>query len=176
MIQVLVAGLIALHATGVLAQTSDRDDALRVAARNGQAVEFVAFGGLARAVPVPGARPCAAVGVIYEGSGSARRGGPRIDNFLVCGGESPRQLAEVSPALPDDARFRQAVLASIRNSLRSGAGGGQWGSGAFYSSFAGYEITSRRLSELDRQGCAITETIVSNGHLLVSYNSGRACL
>lgn len=167
MIQVIVAGLIAIHAAGVLAQTSDRDDALRSAARSGQAVEFVAFGRLARAVPVPGAHHCAAVGVIHEGSGSARRGGPRIDNFLVCGGESPRPFAEVSPALPDDARFRQAVLASIRNSLRSGA---------FDFSFAGYEITSRRLSELDRRGCAITETVVSNGQLLVSYNSGRACL
>lgn len=158
--------LATLGSLPVLAQTQDLDWALQAAAQSGQPAEVMAFGQPVRVVPVAG-RECPTVGVIYTRDGGMMRGGPRIDNFRVCPGQAPQRLREVSPALPDDGNFRQVVQMSIRNGLRGGSFATQW---------QGYFVETRRLSELDRRGCALSETIIANDGLLVSYNSGRACL
>lgn len=134
------------------------------AAQSSHAVEGLAYNQPATAVPIA-ARPCPRVGVIYQESTRHRRG-PRIDSFSVCPGQAPESINDVSPALPDDAKFQQLTMMAVRGALRYGEQRADW---------QGYQVDTRRLSYADPQGCAQVETIVATEGLLVSYHVGRMC-
>lgn len=136
------------------------------AAKNGHATEGFAYNQPVIAVPVRGgANRCARVGVVHRDSTRHRRG-PRIDNFELCAGREPESINDVSPALPDDAQFKQLTMMAIRGSLRYGRQQSSW---------MGYNVSAERLSLADPNGCAQVETTVDSEGLLVSYSVGRMC-
>ncbi len=154
-----------LGAPAAHAQTADILDLVRSAARSGHAIESLLGSQPAIAVPLA-TRPCATVGVIYQASGAREKGGPRIDNFRACAEAEPAPIDEVSPALPEDAAFKQQTRMAMRTALRYGRQQLDW---------QGYRVEARRLSQADTHGCAQLETIVSAQDLLVAYGIGRMC-
>jgi len=146
------------------AQGQGLTQAITTAARTGFALETAEFGSRYLVAPVPSGR-CSNVGVIHL-SGKRHRGGPRIDNYSVCGSSAPEMIQDVSPALPDDEAFQQMAFMTIQAALRYGSLGQTWHD---------YRIESRRLSEPNSRGCAQVETTISADGLLVSYDVGRIC-
>lgn len=154
---------------GAVSAQQDLTDIERLvmqAANAGHTVENALLGRAATAVPfaLRDAPGCLGVGVIQNGQGSFR-GGPRIDNFRVCGTAIERN-DDVSPALPNDRDLQQVGIMAIRGAIRYGQQTSEW---------RGYEIQAIRLSAADSAGCAQVETIVTNTGMLVSRQAGRLC-
>lgn len=158
-------GLAVLSAPAAHAQTAEILDLVRNAVSSGHAIESLLGSQPAVAVPLA-TRPCATVGVIYQSSGAREKGGPRIDNFRACAEAEPAPIDQVSPALPEDAPFKQQTRMAMRSALRYGSHQLDW---------QGYRVEARRLSPADTHGCAQLETIVSAQDLLVAYGIGRMC-
>lgn len=162
----LLCALLASVAIPALADMdADMETLIRGAASYGHAAESLVQGQPVIAVPIPGDGRCARVGVIYTSARGRRHGGPRIDNFSLCG-EEVDALDEVSPAVPDDKAFGQVGGMTVRSALRYERQRTTW---------QGYGIEARRLSLPDSNGCAQVETIIVSERLLVAYNVGKVC-
>ncbi len=163
---IFVAMTTTAGAAGAQQGLTDIERLVMQAAKAGHTVENMLLGRVATAVPFvlhdsPG---CAGVGVIQNGQ-TTFRGGPRIDNYRVCGTEVERN-DDVSPALPNDRELQQAGNMAIRGAIRYGQQTSEW---------RGYEIQAIRLSAADSSGCAQVETIVSHASMLVARQTGRLC-
>lgn len=135
------------------------------ALRQGRPFEAFVAGQRVVAVPLDGAR-CPRVGLVMPGAGRSVFGrGPRIDHVDACP-EGMIDVEDLPPALPSDARFREAVLTVLRSALRYG--------GQRLDAY-GHTIQATRLAGPDRRGCGDLETWVTYDHLLVSYNVGWVC-
>ncbi len=132
----------------------------------GSASEAFIRGRAVFAVPLAPKGGCTTVGVIDQASRGRSRGGPRISNYSVCR-DDVEHIEDVSPGLPEDGEFKQALIMTVRGAFRHGGRPYFW---------QNYSIDTRRLSQVDMQGCAQVETTVASGGLLVSYNVGKICL
>ncbi len=141
---------------------ADIEALVTMAARSGSAVESILYNRPVVAVPLQ-TRPCLTVGVI-----SLNLDDPRIDNFKVCAGAPPQAIKEVSPALPEDAEFKELTIMTIRAALRHGMQQRSW---------QDYRIDTRRLTPVAEDGCAEVETTIATlaTPLVVSYQVGRRC-